>query len=199
VERHGASIAVEKRANFIVTDGLGRWHACSASAHCSPTDTAESSRYSWCRRFDLTIGANGTQSLSAPTDAWPVNLTCLRSVPTTNTRPLARCRRSRLRAHAMRCEPPSPCPRMSSRSASTSRMIRVICVDSVTGSELRPRPRTRGGPRQCPTACGKGILGPHQVAEAPCQRGAAPQSSPMHPPAGVDPSISPATGVNTAQ
>jgi hypothetical protein len=37
MKRHGASIAVEQRANFIVTDGLGRWRACSAGAHCSPT------------------------------------------------------------------------------------------------------------------------------------------------------------------
>src|SRR5215471_12585417 len=37
MKRHGASIAVDQRANFIVTDGLGRWRACSASAHCSPT------------------------------------------------------------------------------------------------------------------------------------------------------------------
>ena len=30
-----ASIAVKERPNFIVTDGLGRWRARSASAHCS--------------------------------------------------------------------------------------------------------------------------------------------------------------------
>src|SRR5215467_13104098 len=37
MKRHRASIAVEQRANFIVTDGLGRWRSGSASAHCSPT------------------------------------------------------------------------------------------------------------------------------------------------------------------
>src|SRR5215468_429051 len=60
MKRHGASIAVEKRANVIVTDGLGRWRACSASAHWSPTIGPDFIRLA--RRASANFGAQAQQS-----------------------------------------------------------------------------------------------------------------------------------------